>query len=141
VRHDWLEGILYPTLGDARQVLKIGIAPKSDAVLNHEGFSYAIDPGTTIETIFSDISERRLLILGDPGAGKTVLLLQLAEALLAQAERTPSARVPIVFNLASWAQARKPIIEWMDRNSSVFTTCAHARHWALDGQSEPHLSV
>jgi HEAT repeat protein len=120
VRHDWIEGILYPTLEDARHVLKIGVAPKSDAVLNHEGFNYRIDPEATIETIFNDISERRLLILGDPGAGKTVLLLQLAEALLEQAERSPAARVPVVFNLASWAQTRKPIFDWMNEELKRF---------------------
>ncbi len=120
VRRDWIEGILYPTLEDARHVLKIGIAPKSDAVLNHEGFNYTIDPEATIETIFNDISERRLLILGDLGAGKTVLLLQLAEALLAQAERSPAARVPVAFNLASWAQTRKPIFDWINEELRRF---------------------
>jgi HEAT repeat protein len=49
-----------------------------------------------------------------------VLLLQLAEALLEQAERSPAARVPVVFNLASWAQTRKPIFDWMNEELKRF---------------------
>src|SRR5690606_28117308 len=52
-------------------------------------------------------------ILGAPGGGKTVLLLQLAEKLLQQARSAPDKAMPVVFNLSSWAAERKPLGEWL----------------------------
>ena len=43
-----------------------------------------------------------LLILGEPGSGKTTTLLDLARTLLDRAENDIKERVPIVLNLSSW---------------------------------------
>jgi DNA replication protein DnaC len=74
---------------------------------------------TTAEAVtkaFHDV-KGKLLILGEPGSGKTVLLLQLAQRLLEEAEKTtgkiPEKPVPVVFNLSSWAIERKPMIDWL----------------------------
>ena len=55
----------------------------------------------------------RLLILGEPGSGKTFTLLQLTEELLDQADRDLTHPVPVVLNLSSWALERKPLPEWI----------------------------
>ncbi|MEN9938209.1 MAG: hypothetical protein RLZZ387_4788 [Chloroflexota bacterium] len=72
-----------------------------------------ISPGTPIARIFED-SGRSLLIVGEPGAGKSTLLLELALALAnsATGQALPE-RVPVVLNLASWAQRRAPLTEWL----------------------------
>jgi hypothetical protein len=52
--------------------------------------------------------ERRLLILGEPGAGKTTSLLRLAEEMLSAAEKDPTAPVPLVVNLSVY-RPRRPL--------------------------------
>jgi hypothetical protein len=53
-----------------------------------------------------------LLILGEPGSGKTTSLLDLARTLLDRAGDDIKERVPIVLNLSSWKK-RQPLAEWM----------------------------
>ncbi|NEQ51953.1 MAG: NACHT domain-containing protein [Leptolyngbya sp. SIO3F4] len=44
----------------------------------------------------------KLLILGEPGSGKTTELLQLAQDLVARAEKDKSQAVPIILELSTW---------------------------------------
>jgi hypothetical protein len=53
-----------------------------------------------------------LLILGEPGSGKTTTLLDLARILLERAEDDIRERVPIVVNLSSWKK-KQPLVEWI----------------------------
>ncbi|MBL8051801.1 MAG: TIR domain-containing protein [Nitrospira sp.] len=53
-----------------------------------------------------------LLILGEPGSGKTTSLLELAKGLITRAKDDPTERVPIVLNLSSWEQAQS-LEEWI----------------------------
>jgi hypothetical protein len=66
----------------------------------------AVAAGTSILQVYEQ-AQRFLLILGEPGGGKTVTLLHLAQALLAQGA------APVFFNLASWARQQKSLLEWM----------------------------
>ena len=56
---------------------------------------------------------RSLLILGEPGSGKTIALLKLAERFIEKADSDPSLPIPVVFNLSSWVIKRQPITEWL----------------------------
>lgn len=62
-----------------------------------------------VET-FSQVPSRRLVVLGEPGAGKTVFMLQLTLALLSR--RQPTDPVPVIFPLASW-HPDQPLRAWM----------------------------
>jgi TIR domain/NACHT domain len=53
-----------------------------------------------------------LLILGEPGSGKTTTLLELARTLLERAKDDIKERVSIVLNLSSWKK-KQPLAEWI----------------------------
>lgn len=71
-----------------------------------------LPPDTSILQIFDEADEE-LLILGEPGSGKTTVLLYLAKSLLALAEQDEKRRMPVIFNLSSWSQKRLPLDQWM----------------------------
>jgi hypothetical protein len=68
--------------------------------------------GTCLIDAF-DRLDRALLILGTPGAGKTTLLLTLAQDLLVRAAQDPEQPIPVIFPLSSWAQQRRPLVDWL----------------------------
>ena len=54
-----------------------------------------------------------LLILGQPGAGKTTTLLALAQDLAAVAESEPLQPIPVVLTLVSWGNRRQSLLNWI----------------------------
>ncbi|MEM8721777.1 MAG: NACHT domain-containing protein [Cyanobacteria bacterium P01_G01_bin.39] len=54
-----------------------------------------------------------LLILGEPGSGKTIALLQLAERLVAESRENFKKPIPVVFNLSSWVEKQQSLEEWL----------------------------
>ncbi len=69
-------------------------------------------PGTPIRQVF-DEAGGELLILGAPGAGKTTLLLELARDLVARAQADDEYPIPVVVNLASYAQQAQLLERWL----------------------------
>src|SRR5882724_5218164 len=63
-----------------------------------------------IVTVYAGIPSRRLVVLGETGSGKSVLVRRLARGLLA--ERQPGQPVPVVVNVASWNPS-VPLREWL----------------------------
>ncbi|NJR17251.1 MAG: NACHT domain-containing protein [Calothrix sp. CSU_2_0] len=60
----------------------------------------------------SDISGR-LLILGQPGGGKTTTLLDLAEELLDKAKQDDKEPMPMIFELSAWRDDSVSILDWL----------------------------
>ena len=56
---------------------------------------------------------QELLILGEPGTGKTTLMLELARHLVVQAEQDEMQPIPLWIPLASWAARHLPLQEWL----------------------------
>lgn len=67
--------------------------------------------GTRVIDQFDRLGQgRTLLILGEPGSGKTITLLELAQTLLERAKADPEHPIPVVFNLSSWgARSRRAL--------------------------------
>jgi len=72
-----------------------------------------LPPNKKISNIFNEMN-RALLILGEPGSGKTITLLQLAKELIVRAEQDDSFTqpVPVVFNLSTWRQGQT-MVNWL----------------------------
>lgn len=111
VKNFWVQGVLHASLHD-QVLIALGmeacpeaIAPPWNlSVAHHPAPPQTLDSTIPIVTIFDQLGAgRTLLILGEPGAGKTTTLLQLAQALLHRAEADPEALIPVVLNLASWS--------------------------------------
>ena len=106
VKDFWIEGFLKPSLY-VNTAINLDLKTRPDAVLNtFEGLevlpieldeSFAELKQTDIYNQIGD--GKTLLILGDPGSGKTITLLQLAEKLVNQTKRDLTKPIPVVFNL------------------------------------------
>jgi hypothetical protein len=55
----------------------------------------------------------RLVVVGGPGAGKTVLMMQLSLRMIE--ERAAPDPVPVIFQVATWNPAREPFHVWLGR--------------------------
>ncbi len=119
VRAFWITGVLEQSLHDAVLIL-LGLAEQPEAIENpwrlviqeSDQPQQPLPPDTTITQVY-DHSNGELLILGEPGCGKTTLLLELARDLLDRARLESSHPIPVVFNLSSWAVKRQSLADWL----------------------------
>ena len=121
VKEYWIKGVLEKSLL-TKTMVELDLEKRSDAVERpFSGFEelpeesrQILPTGTGATEIFNQIGEgRTLLILGDPGAGKTLTLLKLGKNLIARAEENVSCLIPVVFNLSSWGSKRQTIADWL----------------------------
>ncbi len=121
VKQFWIDGVLAKSL-HTQVLIELGLEGRSEYIQNplEEVEEFPSDPrqvfpaGTSVTDIFEGIGAgRTLLILGEPGAGKTVTLLKLAESLIDRATNDLSQPLPVVVNLSSWARQRKSIEDWL----------------------------
>lgn len=120
VKHYWVRGVLETSLHD-QVLLVLGLETRPDAVASpwnvawerEQQSALTLPAGTPIIDLFEQLGMgRTLLILGEPGAGKTTTLLQLARDLLMQAEEDIHHLIPVVLNLASWSSGQE-IAVWL----------------------------
>ena len=73
-----------------------------------------LQSGTHIADVFDrrDVGGR-LLILGDPGSGKTTTMVDLATVLIKRAYYESEQSIPVMFNLSSWQDTRQNINDWL----------------------------
>ncbi|MEU7486918.1 NACHT domain-containing protein [Streptomyces sp. NPDC042319] len=69
------------------------------------------DPVRDVPEVFARIPSRRLVLLGEAGAGKTVLVTRLARRLLERWQ--PGRPIPVVVSLRSWNPVRTGFREWL----------------------------
>lgn len=121
VKQFWIDGVLTKSL-HTQALIELGLEERSDYVPNPvadvEEFASEdrkeFSVGTSVAKIFDDIGAgRTLLILGEPGSGKTVTLLKLAESLIKRTENNLSQPLPVLINLSSWSKKRESIDDWL----------------------------
>src|SRR5258708_940032 len=71
-----------------------------------------LPPGTSIVQVYEE-ANHELLILGEPGVGKSTLLVALAQHLVERAEREETHPLPILLSLLSWAVKRPRMQDWL----------------------------
>ncbi|MBE9070598.1 NACHT domain-containing protein, partial [Leptolyngbya cf. ectocarpi LEGE 11479] len=140
VRRFWIEGVLERSL-HGQVLLTLGLEERPDAIALPWQITYAtpgqsvqsLPSGTQVSHLFEALGEgRSLLILGEPGAGKTTTLLSLARHLLDRLDS--SQRLPVIFNLSSWLY--EPIERWLvkELNSKYQVPKAIGRRWVDEQQ-------
>jgi predicted negative regulator of RcsB-dependent stress response len=86
---------------------------------NPREFDIRYDKSTQISDAFEFVSYvfdnagGRLLIVGNAGVGKTVLLLNFAWQQLSKADVSKKEAFPVIFNLASWSEEYKEFDDWL----------------------------
>ncbi len=105
VRTKWITSVLEKSL-QGHAFITLSLHKQTDQS------EHPLSPGTRIAQVYDD-ARGELLILGEPGTGKTTLLLELARDLLDRAQKDDMLPMPVVFNLSSWAVKRQSINEWM----------------------------
>lgn len=120
VRKFWIDGVLKSSLYN-EVLIRLNLQEQSDKVDNRPWNLIQRQPGqddrllplnTPIIDVFDQMNQL-LLILGEPGSGKTTSILELTRDLLVRAEAKPTHPTPVVFNLSSWSQHRQTLADWL----------------------------
>ncbi len=127
VKHIWVEGVLEEPLRHAAPI-ELGLEIQAGAVepsrdmapLTPDREDRPRPPGKKLVDSFDQMG-RAVLILGEPGSGKTVTLLELARHAITRAEDDPAQPIPAIFNLSSWSvrkQSKVWPIGWLKSSTS-----------------------
>lgn len=119
------EDILEQSLQGAVQIV-LGFRLLPDAVVNSTRLrlyqaaqqEQELPAGMSILQIY-DRASGELLILGEPGAGKSIQLFNLATALLDRASGDERHPLPVIVNLSTWANTQQPLQEWLVREVAI----------------------
>ncbi|MBW4608154.1 MAG: NACHT domain-containing protein [Hassallia sp. WJT32-NPBG1] len=142
VKNYWIEGVLEKSL-HSRVMISLGLEERLDAV-EHLGIEelpdksgQALPTEVGVTDVFTQMGEgRTLLILGEPGAGKTTTLLTLTKHLITRTQEDLSRPIPVVFNLSSWASKRQNIADWLvqELNRQYKVSKSLAKLWIKEQQ-------
>ncbi|MDJ0634905.1 MAG: hypothetical protein QNJ34_17075 [Xenococcaceae cyanobacterium MO_188.B29] len=114
VKQYWIKDVLEKSL-HSKALIELGLEERLDAVErpseiaqeNRSDLRQSLPQNQNNIDVFREMDRgRTLLILGEPGAGKTTFLLRIAKSLIADTEENLSLPIPVIFNLSSWANKR-----------------------------------
>ncbi len=114
----WIEGVLRQSLHE-NNLIELDMETRLGAVEHpwHDLLQFADDPPEQlssfklVEDSFVETGSN-ILILGEPGAGKTTMLLTLARTMLRLSRNDLAYPIPVVFMLSTWKPAL-PLFQWL----------------------------
>ena len=118
VKNTWIKGVLEKSLYN-EVLIELGLEERPGAV-DHpwdiqvpmpNQANRILPAGTSIINIFYEMNGS-MLILGEPGAGKTTMLLEIARTTIARAEQDVNLPIPVILNLSSCSQSEYSIPFW-----------------------------
>ena len=145
VKETWVDGVLRNSLYN-EALISLGKLPIDEAV--EPPWKHVVELSSqrsrlllqdrNITTIFDAMG--LLLILGEPGSGKTTTLLELTTNLLARAQTDAKERVPIVLNLSNWKK-KQSLAEWItsELSEKYRVPVKLARSWLQNNYLVPLL--
>ncbi|MEB3283069.1 MAG: NACHT domain-containing protein [Lyngbya sp.] len=141
VQEFWVENVLERSLHN-KAMIDLGLEERPDLVerpfgnvqISPEQSQKPLPTSRGITTAFN--RGRTLLILGEPGAGKTTVLLKLARDLIARTSDNLNRPIPVVLNLSSWAKKRQKIADWLvdELQSNYGVSKSLGKAWVKDQQ-------
>ncbi len=144
VQEFWVENVLERSLHNLA-IIELGLEERPDLVerpfsnvqISPEQSQKPLSTSRGIDTAFNRMGEgRTLLILGEPGAGKTTMLLKLARDLITKTGEDLNRPIPVVFNLSSWAKKQQKIADWLvdELQSNYGVSKSLGKAWVKDQQ-------
>lgn len=141
VRQFWIEGKLYkdipirPPIELTKELSRKSVQREIDEFdeVESDDEETLVPAGKTIGVLYDEY-DRSLLVLGDPGYGKTITLLALASQLMDRHLADPSEPVPTVLFLSTWSVSQLPIDKWIvDEISKKYKIPKKLAHqWMVD---------
>jgi transcriptional regulator with XRE-family HTH domain len=127
--------------------VELGCAEQPDAVWDSYGNGVPPEFGkpkplpveARLVDLFDTRFNRRCLVLGAAGSGKTTVLLELARDLLARAKDSRDAPVPVIFLLSRWTKRPGGLAAWIVEEMAEHykVDAGQVRAWLVVG----HLTV
>ncbi|NEP02666.1 MAG: NACHT domain-containing protein [Symploca sp. SIO2E9] len=144
VRNAWIKGVLEKSL-HGQVMIALGLEERfnmveSPAALVWETFNQpqqTLPLGKKVIDQFDQLGMgRTLLILGEPGSGKTITLLELARDLINRAQRDVNLPMPVVLNLSSWKGGKQTIADWLilELNNQYQVSKEIGKVWVKEGK-------
>ncbi|MCA1992017.1 MAG: NACHT domain-containing protein, partial [Coleofasciculus sp. S288] len=123
VNNSWIRKVLEHSLQSQLRI-ELGLEERFNAIAlschmaweTSDQHKRPLPLGTRVIDKFDELGTgRTLLILGEPGSGKTTMLLELARDLLADAQEDGTLPIPVVLNLSSWGSNPriKTLADWL----------------------------
>jgi DNA polymerase III delta prime subunit len=141
IQHDWVDGVLHSSLHRQAR-LELALDWQDDAVdqpwdrilVAPDRPVQTLGRGETIASVYAG-AQNTLLILGEPGAGKTTTLLELVRSLVSRARESADQPAPVVLALSTWTVRHVKLEDWVVEELNVRYQVPKrlGREWLQDG--------
>jgi len=108
-----LHNAVWINLGKEEQPEQVKRPGSSDIRIGNQPSEPIPDSQTILEVFDREEIAGNLLVLGNPGAGKTTTMVDLAKALIERAEQDADYPIPVLFNLSTWKDDKQSIRDWL----------------------------
>lgn len=108
-----LHNAVFINLGKEAQPEQVNRPWSSDIKIGDNKREPIPDDMSILEVFDREEIAGKLLILGNPGAGKTTTMLDLAQALVVRSQEDCDYPIPVLFNLSTWKDDKQSIRDWL----------------------------